>query len=196
MTGGQYVAHEPVHLDDVAVSIANQYSVLPWALTSTVPMLVLRVPITAPDVAAALVMVLPAAGAEVLPELLDGDAELPHAASITTAPASTGAASHRLCIFAPPFLADHETFPRLDYVDPARAVHLPRIDSLRGLRHRPCAGTARPVTSDSDSRLTRAPRRTTRTGSPRRALRSPAIPLRTPQPRHRGSSRPWCRRRS
>jgi hypothetical protein len=64
-------------------------------------MLVLRVPITAPDVAAALlvVLLLPAAGAEVLLEVFDGDAELPHAASTTTAPARTGAASHRLCIF-------------------------------------------------------------------------------------------------
>jgi hypothetical protein len=96
MTGGQYVAHAPVHLEAVAVSMANQYSVLPCALTRTVPMLVFRMPIVSPDCAAVLLVAeLPAAGADVA-ALFDGDAELPQAASTTAAPARTGAAHHRL----------------------------------------------------------------------------------------------------
>src|SRR5262249_19775824 len=158
------------------------------------------VPTTTPEVAAALLVMLfaelPAAGAVVLPEPLDGDAALPHAASTTTAPARTGAANHRLRISISPFLADLETFPRLDYVDPARTVHLPKMAVSRRVSRRPCAGTARPATSDSDSRLTRALRRTARTGSRRRAPRLPAIRPGTPPPPHPGSSRPWCRRRS
>jgi hypothetical protein len=35
-TGGQYWAHDPLHLDFVEVSGANQYSVKPLALVSTV----------------------------------------------------------------------------------------------------------------------------------------------------------------
>src|SRR5215469_10373106 len=42
-TGGQYVRHEPVQFDLVGVSIANQYKVRPFELTSTVPIFVLRV---------------------------------------------------------------------------------------------------------------------------------------------------------
>jgi hypothetical protein len=40
VTGGQYVAHEPVHFDLVRVSLANQYRVRPAAVASTVPLLV------------------------------------------------------------------------------------------------------------------------------------------------------------
>jgi hypothetical protein len=125
ITGGQYVAHEPVHLEVVDVSRANQYSVFPWALVSTVPMLVLRVPITVVDDAAVLVValllgVLLVVGLDVL--LLAGGVELPHAASTAAAPARTGAAHHRLRITSP-FLADLETFPP-DYVDPTRNVHV------------------------------------------------------------------------
>ncbi len=43
MTGGQYVAHEPLQFDLVAVSLANQYNVRPSALVSTVPLLALIV---------------------------------------------------------------------------------------------------------------------------------------------------------
>ena len=43
ITGGQNVAQVPLQFDDVGVSIANQYSVRPWELTSTVPLLVLAV---------------------------------------------------------------------------------------------------------------------------------------------------------
>src|SRR5580700_9725969 len=40
-TGGQYVAHEPVHLDVVEVSGTNQYSVRPAELVTTaVPLMV------------------------------------------------------------------------------------------------------------------------------------------------------------
>jgi hypothetical protein len=40
-TGGQYVAHDPVHMDVVEVSGTNQYNVLPLALvTIAVPLMV------------------------------------------------------------------------------------------------------------------------------------------------------------
>jgi hypothetical protein len=43
VTGGQNEMHPALQFDIVGVSIANQYSVLPWALVSTVPLLVLCV---------------------------------------------------------------------------------------------------------------------------------------------------------
>ena len=89
-------------------------------------MLVLRVPIVSPDCAAVLLVALlvaeaPVVGAEVL--LLPGDAELPHAASTTAAPARTGAAHHRLRISVTPFLVDLETVPRPHHVAAAQIVH-------------------------------------------------------------------------
>jgi hypothetical protein len=84
----------PVQFEVVDVSLANQYRVCPWALTSTVPMLVLRVPMTAELDDAAL----PVDGADddVLGgvELLALGELLPQAAtSVTAAPASNGAAA-------------------------------------------------------------------------------------------------------
>jgi hypothetical protein len=95
-TGGQYDAHVPLQFDLVGVSMANQYSVCPWALTSTVPMLVLRVEMTTLDPAVA--------GADadgwdcgvvLAPPVLLGAPLLPHAVMITAAPATIGAA-HQL----------------------------------------------------------------------------------------------------
>ena len=58
-TGGQYVAHAPVHLDVVEVSGTNQYNVLPLALVTTaVPLMVVM--LSAPPLALALAL----AGAE------------------------------------------------------------------------------------------------------------------------------------
>jgi hypothetical protein len=102
-TGGQYEAHVPLQVDFVGVSLANQYRVCPWALVSTVPILVLRVEITTLDPAWA--------GAEVdagavavacgvvlgAPEL-PGAELLPQAAIIRTAPAAAGAAHQLLRI--------------------------------------------------------------------------------------------------
>jgi len=48
VTGGQNEMHPALQFDIVAVSIANQYNVLPWAFVSTVPLLVLCVMIVPP----------------------------------------------------------------------------------------------------------------------------------------------------
>jgi hypothetical protein len=86
-------------LDFVGVSIANQYSVCPWAFVSTVPMLVLRVEIVTVE---AVVPTLDDedAGALVFgADVLAGGDELPHAARTAAAPARIGAAHQRLRIF-------------------------------------------------------------------------------------------------
>jgi hypothetical protein len=105
-TGGQYVRHEPVQFDFVGVSIANQYSVLPWAFVSTLPLLVLCVITVVPEPLPWGVEAL--AGAEVPVEgvdaLVEGEPELPHAASKAAPPATIGAAHHRLRIATSPFL--------------------------------------------------------------------------------------------
>jgi len=87
VTGGQKVAQLPLHLDLVAVSGANQYSVLPWEFVSTVPMLVLAVLMPGPDPPPA-PPVLVEVGLEVL-ELL------PHPAISSAATTIRPAASHR-----------------------------------------------------------------------------------------------------
>jgi hypothetical protein len=107
VSGGQYVRHVPVQFDFVEVSIANQYRVLPWALVSTVPLLVLCVMMVVEDAlagaellgAAALV-----AGAGELVAGVEGEPELPHAASRAAPPATIGAAHHRLRMARAPFL--------------------------------------------------------------------------------------------
>src|SRR5262252_4258549 len=91
VTGGQNAAHEPLHLDAVAVSGTNQYKVEPWALVTTV----------APPILAVFSALLPAAAGaleagaalEVAPPELAGLDELPQAA-ITKAAASPAGASH------------------------------------------------------------------------------------------------------
>jgi hypothetical protein len=97
-TGGQNVAHEPLHFDVVAVSGTNQYKVKPLPLVTTV----------APPILAVFSALLPAAGAleagvalEAAPPELAGLDELPQAA-ITNAAASPIGASHTLFIPYPP----------------------------------------------------------------------------------------------
>src|SRR5690349_21394814 len=92
-TGGQNVAHEPLHFDVVAVSGTNQYKVRPLALVTTV----------APPILAVFSELLPdAAGAlEVAPpEVVELDG-LPQAA-ITNAAASPAGISNTLFITYPP----------------------------------------------------------------------------------------------
>src|SRR5215831_6045267 len=98
-TGGQNVAHEPLHFDVVAVSGTNQYKAKPLALVTTV----------APPILAVFSALLPAAAGaldagaalEALPpEPVELD-ELPQAA-ITKAAASPAGASHTLFIAHPP----------------------------------------------------------------------------------------------
>jgi hypothetical protein len=91
LTGGQKVAHDPVHLDVVGVSGTNQYKVKPAELVSTLaPLIVVLVSVLPDELAAGLDA--PAAGG--LLEL----AELPQAAMASTAAASA-AAPHilRMC---------------------------------------------------------------------------------------------------
>src|SRR5580693_2029103 len=83
LTGGQKVAHDPVHLEVVEVSGANQYSVLPLELVSTAtPLMVVM--LTVPPLALDAALLAPAAGALVAGALVAGAledelAELPHA---------------------------------------------------------------------------------------------------------------------
>ena len=85
LTGGQNVAHEPVHLDVVEVSGTNQYKVKPAELVSTVvPLIVVLLSMLPDELAAGLDA--PAAGGLLL-EL----AELPQAAIASTAVASAAA---------------------------------------------------------------------------------------------------------
>jgi hypothetical protein len=94
-TGGQYVAHEPLHFEVVEVSGANQYKVNPLELVSSVALptfLLDRV-----------VEVEPAAGADAVGELPEPpeppeppvvDVELPHAATTSVAAIAPTGTSH------------------------------------------------------------------------------------------------------
>jgi hypothetical protein len=84
-TGGQKVAHDPVHLDVVEVSGPNQYTVKPAEFVSTCVPLIVVLTSADPDVLAA-GLDAPAAGGLLL-EL----AELPHAAMVSTAAANPAA---------------------------------------------------------------------------------------------------------
>ena len=99
-TGGQYVAHDPLQFDLVAVSGANQYSVNPFALVSTVApaiFVVFRAELDEPvaGVEAALDEEPPEAAGLDADEPDDPD-ELPHAAAIRAIPARPAGAHHRL----------------------------------------------------------------------------------------------------
>jgi len=95
-TGGQNVAHEPLHFDVVAVSGTNQYKVKPLALVTTV----------APPILAVFSALLPAAGAlEAAPPELAGLDGLLQAA-ITKAAASPASTSHTLFMTYRPAKAD------------------------------------------------------------------------------------------
>jgi hypothetical protein len=97
-TGGQNVAHEPLHFDVVVVSGTNQYKVKPLALVTTV----------APPILAVFSTLLPAAGAleagagleAAPPELVELDELLQ--AAITKAAARPAGTSHTLFITYPP----------------------------------------------------------------------------------------------
>src|SRR5271165_142872 len=103
-TGGQYVAHDPEHLDVVEVSGTNQYNVLPLALVTTaVPLMVVM--LSAPPLALALALagaeltgaelaalLAPAAGALAADDALLL-AELAHADSASATAASPAAPS-------------------------------------------------------------------------------------------------------
>ncbi len=116
----------PVQLDIVGVSLANQYRVWPWALTRTVPSLVLRVPITAPDVDVLLLEDELACGwVAGLCVLVAPGEELPPQAARTAAAAtaSTGAAQYRLLrMIKSPFLGLTPSSIS-HHVSPARIVH-------------------------------------------------------------------------
>ena len=86
-TGGQFCAHVPLQLDLVGVSGANEYSVKPLALVSTVAPPIVAV-FRLPAVAAAglPVLVLPPPPAEDVPDEL-------HAASTAAAAATASSAS-------------------------------------------------------------------------------------------------------
>src|SRR5262252_4829486 len=98
-TGGQNVAHEPLHFDVVAVSGTNQYTAKPLALVTTV----------APPIVAVFSVLLPAAAGaleagaalEAVPPEVAGLDEPPQAA-ITKAAASPTGTSHTLFITYPP----------------------------------------------------------------------------------------------
>jgi hypothetical protein len=96
-TGGQYVAHDPLQFDLVAVSGANEYNVKPFALVSTV----------APPIVAVFRALDDAVPGEDEEVALDGElaeppelAEdvLPHAAAIRATAAKPAGAHHRLRI--------------------------------------------------------------------------------------------------
>src|SRR5690349_9369823 len=91
-TGGQNVAHEPLHFDAVAVSGTNQYKVKPLALVTRV----------APPILAVFSVLLPAAGVleAVPPEPVELDELLQ--AAITKAAASPAGTSLTLFITCPP----------------------------------------------------------------------------------------------
>jgi hypothetical protein len=123
LTGGQIDAHDPLHLDVVGVSGANQYSVKPLALVTTMTPPIFAAFTAVPDelvAGAELVAGEEAALEEELPDpaVLAGD-ELPHAAAIRAAAASPASAHHRLRI----------TYPRSRKVD----RHIPRDLVVTGL---------------------------------------------------------------
>src|ERR1700722_19458540 len=99
VTGGQEVAHDPVHLEVVEVSAANQYSVLPAELVTTaVPLMVVMFTVLPPLAAGALdaaALLPPAAGAGVAGALADEllELELAHAVSARARAASPAAPS-------------------------------------------------------------------------------------------------------
>jgi hypothetical protein len=103
VTGGQICAQGPVHFDAVVVSGANEYKVNPWALVTTVTLLIVALFSATPDPAE------PDADAEALdggplPALvLDG--ELEHAAALIATAATPAAASNliRLALSCAPF---------------------------------------------------------------------------------------------
>ena len=88
VTGGQFCAHVPLQLDLVGVSGANEYSVKPLALVSTVAPPIVAV-FRLPAVAAAglLVLVL------LLPPLVEDVPDELHAASTAAAAATASSAS-------------------------------------------------------------------------------------------------------
>jgi hypothetical protein len=91
LTGGQKVAHDPVHLEVVEVSGANQYSVLPLELVTTaVPLMVVMFTVLPLPLDAAALLP-PAAGAVVAGVLDDELAELAHADSARATAASPAA---------------------------------------------------------------------------------------------------------
>lgn len=95
-TGGQYWAHDPLQFDLVAVSGANQYSVKPFALVSTVAPPIVAVFRAALDEA---VPVDEAALDEELAEPAELAVDvLPHAAAIRATAAKPTGAHHRLRI--------------------------------------------------------------------------------------------------
>jgi len=95
-TGGQYVEQEPLQLDLVAVSGANEYTVKPLALVTTLVPLIVVVFRAVPDAAAGEEAALgELLGVLVEPLLLAGD-EVPHAAAIRAIPARPAGTNHRL----------------------------------------------------------------------------------------------------
>src|SRR5215470_5492599 len=124
VTGGQNVAHEPLHLDVVAVSGTNQYKAKPLALVTTV----------APPILTVFSALLPAAAGaleagaalEAVPPELAGLDEPPQAA-ITKAAASPAGTSHTLFITYPPVppLTLASRLPNLDYEPASQLVRRP-----------------------------------------------------------------------
>jgi hypothetical protein len=103
VTGGQICAQVPVHFDAVAVSGANEYKVNPWALVTTVTLLMVALFSATPDPAE------PDADVEALdggplPALVP-DGELEHAAALIATAATPAAASNliRVALSCAPF---------------------------------------------------------------------------------------------
>jgi hypothetical protein len=99
VTGGQNVAHEPLHFDVVAVSGTNQYKVEPVALVTTVAPPILAVFSALPPAAAGALEA--GAALEAVPPEVAGLDDPPQAA-ITKAAASPTGTSHTLFIPYPP----------------------------------------------------------------------------------------------
>src|SRR5690348_17147081 len=98
VTGGQNVAHEPLHFDVAAVSGTNQYKVKPLPLVTTV----------APPILAVFSALPPAAGALEAGVALEAappepaEPDEPPQAAITKAAASPAGTSHTFFITYPP----------------------------------------------------------------------------------------------
>jgi hypothetical protein len=91
-TGGQYWTHPALQFEVVAVSGANEYSVKPLALVSTVTPPIVAVFRAVPDELAVAEAAAEAPAADGLPGLLGVVDELPHAAAISaTATSPKGA---------------------------------------------------------------------------------------------------------
>ena len=100
-SGGQNVAHDPLQLDLVGVSGANEYSVKPLALVITMtPLIVVvfRAELEAAAGEEAALDELAAALGVLLPPAVDED---PHAAAIRATPARPAGTNHRLCMTYP-----------------------------------------------------------------------------------------------